>query len=102
MKFTDKNIEEIIESGQGVLIDFSAGWCNPCKHLKPIIKELEEEYDGSVKIGILDIEGNAETTEKYNIRNVPTLLFFKDGVQVDKLVGFKTKDEINKILINLI
>jgi len=102
MKFTDKNIDEIIESGQPVLIDFFANWCGPCSKLKPIIKELEAEYDGSVKIGTLDIEENNITTEKYGIRNIPTLLFFKDGELVEKLIGSKTKIDIDKILVNLI
>jgi thioredoxin 1 len=94
MKFTDQNVEEIIKDNELVIIDFSAIWCGPCKSLEPTINELEVEYKDQVVIGKLDIEENDETTAKYGIRNIPTLLFFKNGELVDKLVGSTTKEKI--------
>jgi thioredoxin 1 len=84
------------------VIDFWAEWCGPCRTIAPIIEELSVEYEGRVEIGKLDVDDNIETPETYGIRNIPTILFFKDGVQIDKIVGAASKstlaEKIAKIL----
>ena len=102
MKITDKNIEEIIESGKPVLIDLWASWCGPCKTVAPIIEKLSVEYTDKIIIGKMDVDENVETPAKYGVRNIPTLLFFKDGKVVDKIVGSKPKSEIVEKLNNLL
>ena len=94
MKITKENYKEIIESGNPVLIDFWANWCGPCKLIGPIIDELSLEYEGKVTVGKVDVDENSELTKELGIRNIPTLLFFKNGVVVDKLVGNNKKSEI--------
>lgn len=82
--------------GQGlpVVIDFWATWCGPCRMVAPIIDELAEEYDGKVLIGKCDVEEGDEIAAQYRVRNVPTILFFKGGQQVDKHVGAATKEQL--------
>lgn len=75
------------------ILDFYAQWCAPCKAIAPILDELHNDFP-DVQIDKIDIEENDEVAEYYNIRNIPTLLFFKDGVQVDKIVGAVKKDKI--------
>ncbi|NLI72779.1 MAG: thioredoxin [Bacteroidales bacterium] len=97
LEFTDGNIKEAIESGKPVVVDFWAEWCGPCRLIGPIIEELAEEYAGKVEIGKMNVDENVDTPNEYGIRNIPTVLFFKDGEVVDKQVGasqkavFKTK-----------
>ncbi|MCL2596981.1 MAG: thioredoxin [Paludibacter sp.] len=90
--FTDQSIKEIISGGKPVVVDFWAPWCGPCKMVSPIVEELANEYDGKVEIGKLNVDENVETSEIYGIRNIPTLLFFKNGELVDKYVGAVKKD----------
>lgn len=96
--FTDRNLKELISSGKPVVVDFWAEWCGPCRAISEIIKELAEEYADKVEIGKLNVDDNIEMPETYGIRNIPTLLFFKNGELADKIVGATKKDIIkNKI-----
>lgn len=91
LEFTDENIKEIINSGKPVVIDFWAEWCGPCRMVGPIVEELAKEYDGKVVIGKMDVDNNVDTPTEYGIRNIPTILFFKDGKLVDKQIGAAQK-----------
>ncbi|MFT3752718.1 MAG: thioredoxin [Paludibacter sp.] len=91
LEFTDDNIKEIINSGKPVVIDFWAEWCGPCRMVGPVVEELAKEYDGKVVVGKMDVDNNVDTPNEYGIRNIPTILFFKDGQLVDKQVGATQK-----------
>lgn len=88
---TDSNYAELAAAGLPLVIDFSATWCGPCKKIAPIIDELAGEYDGRVIIGKCDIDESADLTAQFGIRNVPTVLFIKNGEVVDKHVGAAPK-----------
>ena len=93
--FTDDNAAQEIQSGKPVVIDCWATWCMPCKRIAPIIDELAAEYEGKVLIGKYNVEDGNDLTSEYGIRNIPTLLFFKDGKQVgERTVGAQPKAEI--------
>ncbi len=100
--FTDDNVKQEIESGKPVVIDFWAEWCGPCKHISPIIEELAEEYDGRVLIGKYDVDEGSDLTADYNIRNIPTVLFFKNGELVDRNVGSATKEALKAKIDSLL
>ena len=86
-EFTDANFDELLGSNKVVVADFWATWCGPCKAMGPSIDELATEYEGKALIGKVDVEENNDLAEKYAIRSVPTIIFFKDGEMVDKQVG---------------
>ena len=97
LEITDANFDaEVTNSATPVVVDFGATWCGPCKRLAPIVEELAKEYEGRVKIAKLDIDGSPKTPAKFGIMSVPTVLFFKGGKQVDKLVGLAAKDALKK------
>jgi thioredoxin 1 len=102
LEFTDENIKEIINSGKPVVIDFWAEWCGPCRMVGPVVEELAKVYEGQVQIGKMNVDENVEIPKEYGIRNIPTILFFKDGKLVDKQVGSTQKSvliqKIEKIL----
>jgi len=102
LQITDSTIDEILNSGKPVVIDFWAEWCGPCRMVSPIIDELADEYADQVIVGKVDTESNDDITSKYGIRNIPTILFIKNGEVVDKQVGATQKsvlvEKINKIL----
>lgn len=87
LQITDANFEELVNSGKPMVVDFWAEWCGPCRMVGPIIDELATEYDGQVTIGKLDVDSNDKVVGQFGIRNIPTVLFFKDGKMVDKVVG---------------
>ena len=96
---TDKGFEVDVLKAEGpVLVDFWAEWCGPCKSLAPKLEEIAGEMSGKVKIVKLDIDSNREVTEKFGVRGIPTLILFKNGQQVNQIVGNRSKDEI----VNLI
>ncbi len=87
IEITDSNFEEIINSEQPILVDFWAEWCGPCKMIGPVVEELAGDYDGKAVIGKVDVDANPGVAQKFGIRSIPTLLFFKGGEIVDKQVG---------------
>lgn len=101
-KFTDENFEqEVLNSDIPVLVDFYADWCGPCKMLAPVIEELAKEYQGKVKIGKLNVDEEQNTSKKYKVMSIPTLIFFKEGKEVDKHVGMLSKDQLVEKLESL-
>ena len=88
----DANYNELLESGKPVVIDFWAPWCGPCRSIAPIIEELATVYEDRVIIGKYNVDDDTDLGVEYGIRNIPTLLFFKDGQMVDKHVGTITRD----------
>ncbi len=85
---TDANFDEIvINSDKPVLVDFWAEWCGPCRMIGPIVKELGDDYDGKAIMVKVDVDSNPGISQRFGIRNIPTILFFKNGKDVDKQVG---------------
>lgn len=92
LEITDANFEElVINSDKPVMLDFWAVWCGPCRMIAPIVEEMSSEYDGKAVIGKVDVDNNQEVAMKYGIRNIPTVLFVKNGEVVDKQVGAAPK-----------
>ncbi len=91
LEVTDSNFEELVNSGKPMVLDFWAEWCGPCRMVAPIIDDLAKEYDGRVTVGKMDVDNNNDVVAQFGIRNIPTVLFFKDGKVVDKQVGAAQK-----------
>jgi thioredoxin 1 len=97
----DQSFEtEVLNSPVPVLVDFWAAWCAPCRMLAPVVEAIAEKYDGRARVVKLNVDENIITSGKYNIRGIPTLLLFKDGVIKEQIVGNTTKDTISKMIDN--
>lgn len=103
VELTDANFDEVaLNSDKPVLVDFWAEWCGPCRMVGPIVEELANEYDGKAVVGKVDVDKNQAISMKYGIRNIPTIIFLKNGEMVDKSVGAVPKNVLSEKLDNLL
>lgn len=101
-QFTDQTAQEAIASGKPVVIDFWATWCGPCIKLGPVVEELAEKYGDKAVIGKLNIDENDEVASANRVRNIPTVLFFKDGELKDRSVGLVKLSDLEAKLLPLL
>lgn len=102
LTITDANAKELIASGKPVVIDFWATWCGPCIKLGPVVEELAEKYGDKAVIGKINIEEETELVTEYRVRNIPTVLFFKDGELKDRSVGLVKLSDLEEKLLPLL
>ncbi|MCL5877845.1 MAG: thioredoxin [Candidatus Bathyarchaeota archaeon] len=95
---TDSNFEQTIKTNKFVLVDFWANWCGPCRALAPTIAEVAKEYSGKILVAKLDVDENPVTAEKFQVFSIPTMILFKDGTEIDRLVGLCPKNRITDTL----
>ncbi len=91
LAITDSNFEELMAEGKPMMVDFWATWCGPCKKIGPYVEELAQQYEGQAIIGKVDVDDNDQLAIRFGIRNIPTILFFRNGEVVDKQVGAAPK-----------
>ena len=101
--FTDSNFEsEVLKSNLPVLVDFFAAWCGPCRMQGPIVEEVAKEIGAKARVGKMDVDASPETAGRFDVMSIPTLIIFKNGEAVQRLVGLQTKDdllaELNKLV----
>jgi thioredoxin 1 len=98
-EFTDENFEsEVLKSSQPVLVDFWAEWCGPCLRLAPTIDKLAQDYAGRVKVGKVNTDSNHDVAMKYGISSIPTVIIFKDGQPVQRIVGLRSEQDFKSVL----
>ena len=96
VQVTSENFESLKSGSLPLVVDFWATWCGPCRMVGPIIEELAKEYDGKLTVGKCDVEENDDLAAEFGIRNIPTILFFKGGQLVDKIVGAQPKAKLQE------
>ena len=94
VQITSENFESLKAGNLPLVVDFWATWCGPCRMLAPVIEELAKEYEGKLVVGKCDVEENEDLAAEFGIRNIPTVLFFKNGDVVDKLIGAQPKAKL--------
>lgn len=102
LQITDANFDELVNSSKPMVVDFWAEWCGPCRMVGPIIDELAKEYEDKVTIGKIDVDNNDALAAKFGIRNIPTVLFLKNGEVVDKVVGAVPKAKFQEKIEGLL
>jgi thioredoxin 1 len=86
--------QDVLQSNEPVLVDFWASWCQPCRMVAPVVEEIATENSGKLKVLKLDVDENQNTAMQYNVSSIPTLILFKDGQPVERMVGFSPKDRL--------
>jgi len=95
---SDQSFQAEVESQGTVLVDFWAPWCGPCKMIAPVLEELDQEIGDQVKIAKVNVDDNPESAARFGVMSIPTLIVFKDGQPVDKVVGFNSKDALKNVV----
>jgi len=99
VKFTANNFEaEVMQSQVPVLVDFYADWCGPCRAMGPVVDKLAKQYDGKVKVGKLNVDDEMELAQKYRVANIPTFLIFKNGQEVERMMGITSEQDLSQKL----
>lgn len=102
LEVLDANIKALLAENSILVVDFWAPWCGPCKMMLPVVEELAAEYEGRVPVGKLNVDENPDTCEEYGIMSIPTLLFFKNGELVERIVGAARKNDVQKVIESLL
>ena len=103
LQVTDENFDdEIMNSELPAMVDFWAEWCGPCKMVGPVVEDLAKEYEGRIKIAKMDVDQNRQTPVRFGIRNIPTLILFKDGAVAQTIVGAQSKSNLESELKKLL
>jgi thioredoxin 1 len=95
---SDQSFKSEVEGGGTVLVDFWAPWCGPCKMIAPVLEDLDKEIGNSLKIAKVNVDDNPESASRFGVMSIPTLIVFKNGQPVDKIVGFQPKDAIKNVI----
>jgi len=99
IKIEDSNFEATVLNAEGaILVDFWAEWCGPCRMIAPVLDEIAEELDGVIKVGKLNVDENNQTPAQFGVMSIPTLIIFKGGQEVERIIGFKPKAELSALL----
>ena len=102
LEIKDSNFEELVQQNEYIVVDFWATWCGPCRQIAPYIEELAEEYQGKIAVGKCDVDENDELPGQFGVRNIPTVLFLKNGELVNKSVGAVTKSKLKDLFEDLL
>ena len=103
MELTDQNFnQEVIKNSRPVSVDFFAEWCGPCKMQAPIIDELTKEYENKVRVFKLDVDKNQQTAQDYQVMSIPTIVLFKNGKEIERLMGLQQKPVLTERINNLL
>lgn len=102
LQITDQSFDALLKENEVVVVDFGATWCGPCQMVGPIIEELAADYEGRAAIGKCDVDANSELPAQFGVRNIPTILFFKNGELVNKLVGAQPKAKFVEVLDSIL
>ena len=97
---TDDTFEsEVLQAAEPTLVDFWAAWCGPCRMVAPVVEEIAGEYEGKLRVAKLDVDSNQQTPGRYGIQGIPTLILFKDGAEMTRIVGFRPKEALVEELL---